>query len=153
MFKYLERWKEDWQNEYGQGLDFVDDDSWEALRARIRVIHGGIGSDGFTGQRKQDGTPDKRTRQGKAWTDAEPEPEPEAELEAESESEGVYATLLPNCGALHGILQGLHEEVREDRKLPDGQRHWDASRPELIKPPTVQANPYRDWAGSTTTPE
>ena len=149
MFKYLERWKKDWQQTHGQGLDFVDPDSWEALRARIWDIHG----------RKQDGTPDRRTRQGKAWTDADllrgsrmdAEPEPEAEFEAESESQSVYATLLNarDCGALHEVLQGLHEEVLKDRNLPDGRRQWDESRPELIEPPKRQDNPSRDWRGET----
>ena len=66
MFKFMKRWEEDesvgWPAVGKKRLDWVDSLAWEALQARVRIIHGGIGSDGYTGQRKQDGTPDKRTR-------------------------------------------------------------------------------------------
>ena len=128
MFKFMERWKNDPKTGWpavGKGLPWVDDVSWEALQARVRVIHGGTASDGYTGQRKQDGTPDKRTKQGQAWVEGEPEPELDAS------PVGVYAAVLQNAGAVHGIIQKLHEEVR--------LLHEEA-------PPTKAPNPVRKAA-------
>ena len=165
MFKFMERWKDGAQDnpsvgwpavgtsKSGETLQWVDEVSWEALKARVRIIHGGIGSDGYTGQRKQDGTPDKRTSQGKAWSKSQPEPEPQAD------TAGVYSTALQHAGALHGMLQALHEEVRAFRDIcareenPDGRDPDEEFRPELLLPPTKAPNPKRKAAQVVTTAE
>ena len=125
----------------------------EALQARIRIIHGGIGSDGYTGQRTQAGTPDKRTTEGKAWSESEPEPEPEVD------TAGVYSTTLQHAGALHGMIQALHEEVKAFREVcvsqenPHGHNPDEEFRPELLMPPTKAPKPERKAAHLPTETE
>jgi hypothetical protein len=162
MFKFMERWKDGAKDDPsvgwpadGKGLPWVDDVSWEALQARVRIIHGGIGSDGYTGQRKQDGTPDKRTSQYKAWSESEPE----AEAEAEADTVGVYSTALQHAGALHGMLQALHEEVKAfgdvcvSEENPHGRNPDEEFRPELLLPPTKAPKPERKAAHVPTATE
>lgn len=153
MFKFMERWKDGAEDnpsvgwpDVGKGLPWVNEVSWEALQARIRIIHGGIGSDGYTGQRTQAGTPDKRTTEGKAWSESEPEPEPEVD------TAGVYSTTLQHAGALHGMIQALHEEVKAFREVcvsqenPHGHNPDEEFRPELLMPPTKAPKPERKAA-------